>query len=124
MFIKLTNIGKADENGIREVIFDLNGEPRRVRVADKSAGGSDTAMKVVKADKSNPNHVPASMPGVVVEVKVKSGDTVKEGQTLVVMSAMKMETVVSAPRDGKVKSILTSVGENRQAGDLLVEMED
>lgn len=123
LFIKLSTIGNADENGVRDVLFDLNGEPRRVRIVDKAEGEGSSAVKQIKADKSNPNHVAASMPGVVVEVKAKTGDSVKEGQTLVVLSAMKMETVVSAPRSGTIKSVLAGVGENREAGDLLVEME-
>ena len=105
------------------MLFDLNGEPRRVRIVDKAEGEGSGAVKQIKADKSNPNHVAASMPGVVVEVKARTGDSVKEGQTLVVLSAMKMETVVSAPRSGTIKSVLAGVGENREAGDLLVEME-
>lgn len=63
------------------------------------------------------------MPGSIVGIKVKAGQQVKKGQPLLVLSAMKMETVVSAPEDGKVKRIIANQGDSMAAGDLLVELE-
>lgn len=107
---------QIDESGYKDVIFDLNGQQRVIRVRDEKAEvtkvGNDCLFlnllpgcKVSreKADQSNPSHVGAPMPGQVVEVKVKVGDTVKAGQPLAVLSAMKMETAVGAPSDGKVR---------------------
>jgi pyruvate carboxylase len=56
-------------------------------------------------------------------MKVEQGKEVKKGQPLLVLSAMKMETIVSSPMDGKVKRIAVAVGDEIKAGDLLVELE-
>lgn len=61
--------------------------------------------------------------GVGVQVKVKVGDDVRKGQPLLVLSAMKMETVVASPTNGKVISVPVGVGDNIAGGDLVVEVE-
>jgi 3-methylcrotonyl-CoA carboxylase alpha subunit len=66
----------------------------------------------------------APMPGVVTKVLVEPGDAVTEGQPLVALEAMKMEHVIRAPRDGRVKALAASVGQMVQAGAALVELED
>ena len=59
------------------------------------------------------------MPGVVVDVKVKKGDVIKEGDPIAVLSAMKMETVIPATKSGEVTRLLVSAGENVEGDDLL-----
>lgn len=63
------------------------------------------------------------MPGKVVGLRVKEGDDVKKGDPLIVLSAMKMETNVSAPIDGTVAKISVSLNSDVQASDLLVDIE-
>mgnify|MGYP001796226159 CR=1 FL=1 len=63
------------------------------------------------------------MPGKVVGIRVKEGDKVEKGAPLIVLSAMKMETNVSAPCDGVVKSISVTLKETVEPGDLLAEIE-
>ena len=63
------------------------------------------------------------MPGVVLAVKVSQGDKVTLGDPLVVLSAMKMETVVAAPVSGIVKTLHVSAGNQLTAGDLIVEID-
>jgi pyruvate carboxylase len=119
--LKLTAIGELDKNGNREVFFELNGLPRSIFISDKKA-----AKKVVtreKADSSKPGQVGAPMPGVVLDVKVQVGQTIREGAPLVVLSAMKMETVVGSPITGKVKRIVVVVNDDIKAGDLLLEVD-
>lgn len=65
----------------------------------------------------------AQMPGQVVEVLVEQGEQVSNGQTLVILEAMKMEIRVSAPADGTVKTIYVSQGDVVQRGEKLVEIE-
>lgn len=65
----------------------------------------------------------AQMPGQVVEVLVEQGEQVSNGQTLVILEAMKMEIRVSAPADGTVKAVFVSQGDVVQRGEKLVEIE-
>lgn len=64
------------------------------------------------------------MPSVVMRILVKEGDRVKKGQGLVVVMAMKMETTLVAPFDGKVKKINASINQKVAPGDILVEIEE
>lgn len=71
-----------------------------------------------------PGDVTPPMPAVVVRILVKEGDRVRKGQGLVVVTAMKMETTLAAPRHGLVKKINTSVHAKVAPGDVLVEIEE
>ncbi len=69
------------------------------------------------------NNIKAPMPGLILDVPVKAGDVVKEGDYLLVLEAMKMENALTAPRDGVVKAVAVSKGETVDKGQLLIEME-
>ena len=66
----------------------------------------------------------APMPGVVTRVHVAAGDQVRQGQPLVAIEAMKMEHVLRAPRDGKVRAVAAKPGEMVSGGVALVELEE
>lgn len=123
LIARLKHIGEADEAGQREVVMELNGEVRTVRVLDEKRGKASAAVTRPKADRRNPAHVSAPMPGACVDVKVAVGDVVAAGQPVVVLSAMKMESVVTAPARGTVKDVYVLVGDTVAAGDLVVEIE-
>ncbi|MCB9566991.1 MAG: pyruvate carboxylase [Myxococcales bacterium] len=118
LIVRLTAIGELGDDGQREVFFELNGQPRSLRVADKAA--STTVVTREKADPADPGSIAAPMPGAVVDVRVAVGQAVKAGDPLVVLSAMKMETVVAAPRPGSVSRLAVAVGDALDAGDLLL----
>jgi pyruvate carboxylase len=84
--------------GQRDVFFELNGQLRSLFVRDKAVS-KDLAVQP-KALKNQRGSIGAPMPGTVIEIKAKPGDKVRKGHTPVVLSAMKMETVVKAPIDG------------------------
>lgn len=109
------------ENGEREVFFELNGTLRSVLIKDKEARKELHIHP--KADKGNKSHVGAPMPGTVIDVRVKVGDTVEKGTPLVILSAMKMETVVQSPVAGKVKTVDINMGMKIEAEDLLITVE-
>lgn len=73
-----------------------------------------------KADKKNEKHVGAPMPGEVIDIKVRVGDTIEKGGALIVLSAMKMEMVVQSPIAGKIRSIEVYKGMKMEAEDLLI----
>ncbi|AGO10155.1 AaceriAAR162Cp [[Ashbya] aceris (nom. inval.)] len=122
LIIKLQAIGDLNKDtGKREVYFELNGELRKVSVTDKSQK-LETVSKL-KADAHDPFQVGAPMAGVIIEVKVHKGSAVTKGQPVAVLSAMKMEMVISSPSDGQVKDVFVSDGETVEASDLLVQLE-
>jgi len=92
-----------------------------VNVPDRSLEA--TLHKAPKADKDDPDHVAAPMPGKVSNVAVSKGQAVKEGERLLSIEAMKMETAVYSPRAAKVKDVLVKIGSSVSAGDLLVMLE-
>lgn len=69
------------------------------------------------------DEVYAPMPGIILEVHVKEGDSVSEGDYLCVLEAMKMENALTAPRSGIIKSVTISEGETVDKGKLLIEFE-
>eukprot|EP01137_Pigoraptor_chileana_P007448 Opistho-2@53073 len=118
--IRLKTVSDADAFGKREVYFELNGQARSVYVADKTNVKSQQGRE--KATKSNPGHVGAPMPGQVIALRVKAGQEVQKGDPLVVLSAMKMETVVTAPISGRIERLPTAVGDDVSGGDLVIEI--
>ncbi|EDO15251.1 hypothetical protein Kpol_461p4 [Vanderwaltozyma polyspora DSM 70294] len=123
LIMKLQAVGDLNKDtGTREVYFELNGELRKIPVVDKSQ--KVEAVSKPKADVNNPLHVGAPMAGVVVEVKVHKGSLVKKGQPIAVLSAMKMEMVISATAEGQVKEVFVKDSENVEASDLLITLEN
>ena len=119
--IRLQAIGDTDENGEVRVFFELNGQPRVIRVPNRLVK-SQTVQRP-KAEAGNANHVGAPMPGVVASVGVQAGQKVKAGDLLLTIEAMKMETGLHAERDAAVKAVHVQPGGQIDAKDLLVELE-
>ncbi|MDD9978112.1 MAG: pyruvate carboxylase [Boseongicola sp.] len=119
--IRCQAIAETNEEGEAKVFFELNGQPRVIRVTDRSSKGAQASRP--KADISNSNHIGAPMPGVVASVGAQPGAEVKEGDLLLTIEAMKMETGIHAERDAKVKAVHVSPGAQIDAKDLLVELE-
>jgi pyruvate carboxylase len=119
LVVRCLGIGDTDEKGMRTVFFELNGQPRRVRVPDRAHGAAGSAVRP-KAEATNPNHVGAPMPGVVSTLAVAPGQTVKAGDVLLSIEAMKMETALHAERDGTIEAVHVTAGAQIDAKDLLV----
>ncbi|CAA7619155.1 Pyruvate carboxylase [Magnetospirillum sp. LM-5] len=121
LIIRYLATAEADEDGQRKVFFELNGQPRTVKVADKSVAPSRPAQP--KAEDGNPAHVAAPMPGLVVSVAVREGAAVEKGDLLLAIEAMKMETAVRAERAGTVKRVAVAPGQQIDTKDLLMVVE-
>ena len=109
----------TDEKGMVTVFFELNGQPRRIKVPDRAHGASGSAIRR-KAETGNAAHVGAPMPGVISTVFVSSGQAIKAGDVLVSIEAMKMETALHAEKDGTISEVLVRAGDQIDAKDLLV----
>ncbi|ESZ74998.1 pyruvate carboxylase [Mesorhizobium sp. L103C105A0] len=119
LVVRCLAIGDVDEKGMVTVFFELNGQPRRVRVPDRAHGAS-AAKARRKAEPGNEAHVGAPMPGVVSALSVAAGQAVKAGDVLLSIEAMKMETALHAERDGTVAEVLVKAGDQIDAKDLLI----
>lgn len=121
LIVKFLSVSDPHPDGKRTIFFELNGQPRDVSVVDKSL--EPKASSNIKADPSNAKHIGASMPGMISTIAVQAGDSVTKGQKLLSLEAMKMETNLTADRDGKISQILVKRGTQVAAGDLLMTME-
>ena len=119
--IRLQAIGETDENGEVKVFFELNGQPRVIRVPNRLVTSETTSRP--KADPSNSNHIGAPMPGVISTVSVNEGQTVKKGDLLLTIEAMKMETGIHVERDAKIKAVHVKPATQIDAKDLIIELE-
>jgi pyruvate carboxylase len=109
----------TDSQGMVTIFFELNGQPRRIKVPDRAHGASGAAARR-KAEPGNATHVGAPMPGVISRVFVSPGQTVSAGDVLVSIEAMKMETALHAEKDGTIAEVLVRAGDQIDAKDLLV----
>jgi pyruvate carboxylase len=121
LFIKLIALTAPDEHGMRTLFFELNGNPREVRVRDQSAGV--TVVRRAQADPGNLHHLGAPMPGAIQEIAVKPGDAVEQGDRLLTLEAMKVFMYVTSPLAATVKEILVAPRDHVERGDLLVVFE-
>ena len=119
LVIRCLGTAEVDEKGMATVFFELNGQPRRIKVPDRAHGAS-AAKARRKAEPGNEAHVGAPMPGVVSAVSLAAGQAVKAGDVLLSIEAMKMETALHAERDGTVEEVLVKAGDQIDAKDLLV----
>jgi len=115
------------------VIVNVNGINYRVDIEREE---NKTEPKLVRTQKNKPeisittsamiqksqNGVLAPIPGVVISIKVKEGDFVKIGDTVVILEAMKMESEITADKSGEIKKIAVKEGDSVQEGELLVEI--
>ncbi len=121
LVIRLQAVGETDEEGQCRVFFELNGQPRIVKVPNRSAAASVPTRR--KAEEGNEAHVAAPMPGLIATLAVKPGQQVKAGDVLLTIEAMKMETALHAPRNGQVREILVQPGAQIDAKDLLLTLD-
>jgi pyruvate carboxylase len=121
LIVRYIAMSEPHGDGTRSVFFELNGQPRSVRVPDRSRVAKDAPRR--KAESGNARHIGAPMPGAVATVSVTPGQDVTRGEVLLTLEAMKMETAVRAETDGKVVEILATPGMQVEAKDLLAVVE-
>ncbi len=120
LFIKLINVGMADNEGRRIVSYELNGVPREATIVDKSIAPKTKSR--VKADPDDEKQVGAPIPGMITSVVTTVGHKVAKGDKLLTLEAMKMQTTLYAPMDGVVGELLVQLGDSVESKDLLVRL--
>lgn len=120
LVIRLDAVSEPNEKGQRTAFFELNGQGRQIVVQDRNL--SEDIEQTRKADTSNDLHIGAPMPGTVIGLHCSTGDAVAEGDPLLTLEAMKMETIIRAPTAGTIAEIVPILKGSVQAEDLLVVM--
>lgn len=128
---------------MRKFIINVNGNSYEVEVEEVREGAAapvsaTPAPKAASAPKAAPATAPkaapkeapagaatvvAPMPGTILAVNVKAGESIKKGQVLCILEAMKMENEIMAPSDAKVVSIAVDAGESVNTGQVLIVLE-
>jgi len=121
--IQLVQIGKLDNEGMRPVVFEVNGNRREIKIPDKTYRAEKVVTFTQMADPQKPGEIGASIPGNVFRILVKEGDEVKEGDSLLIIEAMKMETNVVSPIRGTVTEICVKEGQRVKTGELLLKIQ-
>jgi len=119
ILVRLLFVSEPDDQAMRTVTFELNGQSRQVQVRDK-------AQKVerpqnIKASKEG--QVGSPLQGRLTRIIAKPGDVVKKNQPLFVIEAMKMESIVAAPKEGTVKQVMLKEGTVVEQDDWVIELD-
>lgn len=118
--VDITGVSVKGE-GKRHFYLSIDGMPEEVvfEPLNQFVGGGSSGKR---RSASAPGDVSTNMPGNIVDVLVKEGDTVKAGQPVLIAEAMKMETEVQAPITGTVKAVHVAKGDRINPGELLIEI--
>jgi pyruvate carboxylase len=124
LHVRIEGRTPADADGQCRVFFELNGQPRLVRVPlrvdtlGKAAAGKAARLQ---AEDGNGLHVGSPMPGCIARLAIKAGQRVAKGEVLATIEAMKMESMVCAERAGVIATVHVKQGDTVSAKTLLME---
>ena len=121
LIVKLQEVRPVDNEGMREAIFEVNGNRRIIKIKDKTVT-TNSSNSVLYADEDNPMEIGANIPGNIIKVLVKEGETVEANQPIAVIEAMKMETNILATAGGAVERIYVSEGQQVKAGEMVAKL--
>ena len=119
---KEPNIAEVVVNGTSFIVEFKKNESKKVKAARPVAPAA-TTVAAAPAQPAGAATVKSPLPGSIVKVMVKAGDSVKKGDTLLTMESMKMENIVASEYTGTVKNVLVQPGQNVMQDDKLVEIE-
>ena len=121
LIVRLQEVRSVDNDGMREAIFEVNGNRRIIKIKDKTVT-VNSSNSVLYADESNPLEVGANIPGNIIKVLVKEGEKVEANQPIAVIEAMKMETNILAAAAGTIERIYVSEGQQVKAGEMVAKL--
>jgi pyruvate carboxylase len=120
LLIRFRHMGEANEDGMREIFFQINGQTRNIFVKDNSIQSS----KAANVKTSSPNDVGAPLQGKLVSVLVNEGDFIEKGKPLFVIEAMKMESTINAHMSGTVSKVYLKQNSMVEQDDCVVTIKE
>jgi pyruvate carboxylase len=121
ILVRLLTIGEAGEDGKRKVFMRLNGQTRIIEILDTKIEVHSHEHR--KAEKDRSEHIAAPLQGKISQFFVKEGERVKTNAPLFTLEAMKMESTITALKEGVVKQIVLPAGTLVKAEDLVMVVE-
>ena len=121
LIVRLQEVRPVDNEGMREAIFEVNGNRRIIKIKDKTVT-VNSSNSVLYANEDNPMEIGANIPGNIIKVLVKEGEAVEANQPIAVIEAMKMETNILAAAAGTVERIYVSEGQQVKAGEMVAKL--
>lgn len=118
IMIRYLHTSEVDEHGNRTVFFKLNGQNRFIDVKDNTV----SVKKASNAKVSGDHHIGTPLQGLLSKIFVKEGETVKKNTPLFTIEAMKMESTITALKDGVIKKICLPESSLVEAEDLVMEL--
>lgn len=113
---------QAESSSAKSIAVHLNGKTHHAQIMDK-VDQMVEEMGLTISNKKVSGDITAPMPGLILDIAVKAGDTVAEGDTLLILEAMKMENVIKAEAEATVTNVLLAVGDTVEKNQLIIEME-
>lgn len=125
LVIKLHEIRGVDPEGNRDLVFEVNGNRRIVKIKDEDMQSAVSSIATVRfANEDDPMEIGANIPGNIIKILVKQGEKVSEKQPIAVIEAMKMETNILATAEGIVEDIFVNEGQQVKAGELIARLKE
>ena len=121
LIVRLQEVRPVDSEGMREAIFEVNGNRRIIKIKDKTVT-ANSSNSVLYANEDDPMEIGANIPGNIIKVLVKEGEKVEANQPIAVIEAMKMETNILASAAGTVERIYVSEGQQVKAGEMVAKL--
>ena len=107
---------------VEEIRDGVTDSKPAVTISDSAPAPKAVTPPKAVASNANSIKIKAPMPGTILAVNVNVGDTIKKGQVLIVLEAMKMENEILSPQDGTVASVDISSGASVESGDILLAL--
>ena len=120
LIVRYLTRGAAKPDGMCSIFFELNGQPRTIEVLDETFVKSSIAK--IKINPNNHTHIGSPLPGQVAQLFVKDNDKVMRGDKILIIEAMKMETIINAEKSGTIQNLQVTSGDNVDSKDLLCEI--
>jgi pyruvate carboxylase len=120
LLIRLRYVSEVNEDGLRDVYFQINGQTRQIQVRDQNVKIEKKQHKKVESNLD----IGAPLQGKIVQLNVKEGDEVAKGQALFVIEAMKMESTISSPLSGKIKAVYLQANAMVEQDDCVLTFND
>ncbi len=108
------------DSDTKTVVIKVNGHPYPITLKDEF----DLVLEKMGINSNSStqiNSIRAPMPGLILDIRVQEGDSIKTGDTLIVLEAMKMENIIKSPREAVIKSITVKKGQSVEKNQILIE---